>query len=206
MNPKHNPFTPNQPVSADFFTGRKEQIEELLSTVRRAAKSNLQIGWISGELGIGKSSLASFVSFLAEQRERAISAHVHLGGVRKLDDVVRETHLSMLKDNRSKSWGKNLLSLYGERIKKIDLFGVEIQLEMSDRELAATANNFAPALGKIIEKADNDRHVLFLILDDVNGLADDSRFAHWLKSMSDRIATSRTNVPVCLIFVGLEEH
>lgn len=206
MNPEHSPFTPNQPVNADFFTGRQEQIEELLSTVRRAAKGTLQIGWISGERGIGKSSLASFVSFLAEQREHALSAHVHLGGVRKLEDVVRETHLKLLKDNQSKSWGKNLLSLFEERIKKIGLFGVEIQLEMSDKELAATANNFAPALGKIIEKADNDRHVLLLILDDINGLADNPRFAHWLKSMSDRMATSRTNVPVCLIFVGLEEH
>ena len=206
MNPEYSPFTPNQPVNADFFTGRKSQIEDLLSTVRKAAKGTLQIGWISGERGMGKSSLASFVSFLAERDERALSAHVHLGGVHRLEDMVRETHLSLLKDNQSKSWGKNLLSLFGERVKQIGLFGVEIQLDVSDKELMATTNNFPASLGQIIEKAGNDRNVLFLILDDINGLADNPRFAHWLKSMMDSVATSRTDVPVCLIFVGLEER
>lgn len=206
MNPEYSPFTPNQPVNADFFTGRTSQIEDLLSTVRKAARGTLQIGWISGERGIGKSSLASFVSFLAERDERALSAHVHLGGVRKLEDMVRETHLSLLKDNQSKSWGKNLLSMFGERVKHIGLFGVEIQLDVSDKELSATTHNFTASLGQIIEKVGNDRNVLFLILDDINGLADDPRFAHWLKSMMDSVATSRTDVPVCLIFVGLEER
>ena len=206
MDPEHSPFTPNQPVNTDFFTGRKNQIDELLSTVRRAAKGTLQIGWISGERGIGKSSLASFVSFLAERDEKALTAHVHLGGVHELKDMVRETHLSLLKDNQSKSWGQGLLKVFGDKVKKIGLFGVELQLDMSNEELAATANNFAASLGQIVKKAGNERKVLFLILDDINGLADNPRFADWLKSMVDSMATSGTAVPVCLIFVGLEER
>ncbi len=206
MNPEYSPFTPNQPVNTDFFTGRTEQIEELLSTVRKAAQGKLQIGWISGERGIGKSSLASFVSFLAERDEHAISAHVHLGGVHTLEEMVRETHLSLLKDNQSKSWGHALLNLFGEKVKKIGLFGVEIQLDMSKEELTATANNFAESLGQIIKKTGNDRKVLFLIFDDINGLAENPRFASWLKSMVDSTATSNKQVPVCLIFVGLEER
>lgn len=206
MNPEHSPFTPNQPVNADFFTGRKPHIENLLAAVRQAAQGTMQIGWISGERGIGKSSLASFVGFLAERDEHALYAHVHLGGVTKLEDMVREIHLSLLKDNQSKSWGKNLLSLFGDKVRKIGLFGVEIQLDLSDNELAATTNNFAASLNQIIKKAGEDRRVLFLILDDINGLAGHARFAHWLKSMRDSVATSRMEVPVCLVFVGLEER
>ena len=206
MNPEQNPFSPHQPVNAAFFTGREDQIEALRLTVRKAAKGNLQVGWISGERGIGKSSLASFVSLLAERDQHAFSAHVHLGGVRELQDMVRETHLSLLKDNQSKSWGQNLWSLFGNKVKTVGLFGVDIQLDMSEKELDATANNFAQSLGQIIKKAGNDRKVLFLILDDINGLADNPRFAHWLKSMVDSVATSGTKVPVCLIFVGLEER
>ena len=206
MNPEHSPFTPNQPVNAEFFTGRLDKINELLSVIRKAAQGNLQIGWISGERGIGKSSLASLVGFLAEQNEHAISAHVHLGGVHDLKDMVRETHLSLLKDSQSKSWGQNLLNLFGNKVKKVGLFGVDIELAMSEQELTATANSFAESLGQIVKKASEDRKVLFLILDDINGLADNPRFAHWLKSMVDSVATSRTEVPVCLIFVGLEER
>ncbi len=206
MNPEHSPFTPNQPVNADFFTGRIDQIEELLSTIRKAARGNLQVGWISGERGIGKSSLAAFVGLLAERKEQAISAHVHLGGVQTLEEMVRETHLSLLKDNQSKSWGKSLLGMFKDKIKQIGLFGVELKLEMSNEELAATANSFAISLGHIVNEAGSDRKVLFLILDDINGLADTPRFAHWLKSMVDSTATSGTRAPVCLIFVGLEER
>ena len=206
MDPEHSPFTPNQPVNTDFFTGRKNQIDELLSTVRRAAKGTLQIGWISGERGIGKSSLASFVGFIAEHNECAFSAHVHLGGVHEIEDMVRETHLSLLKDSQGKSWGQDLWSLFGDKVKKVGLFGVDIQLDMPKKELTATANNFAESLGQIVKKTGNERKVLFLILDDINGLADNPRFANWLKSMVDSVATSRTKVPVCLMFVGLEER
>ena len=201
-----SPFTPNQPVNPDFFTGREDQINELLLSVRKAAKGNLQVGWISGERGIGKSSLASFVGFLAERDQHALSAHVHLGGVHELKDMVRETHLSLLKDNQRKSWGKNLWDLFEKKIDKIGLFGVDIQLKMSENELDATANNFAESIGQIIKQAGNDRNVLFLILDDIDDLADTPRFAHWLKSMVDGAATSKTETPVCLIFVGLEER
>ncbi len=206
MNPEYSPFTPHHPVNAALFRGRKDQIDELLVTVRKAAQGNLQIGWISGERGIGKSSLASFVGFLAERDEQALTAHVHLGGVDELQDMVREAHLSLLKDNQSKSWGQNLWSLFGTRIKKIGLYGIDIQLDLSREELDATANSFAASLGHIVQKAGNDRRVLFLIFDDINELADTPRFAHWLKSMVDGAATSKTVAPVCLIFVGLEER
>ena len=201
-----SPFTPNQPVNPDFFTGREDQINELLLSVRKASKGNLQVGWISGERGIGKSSLASFVGFLAERDEQAIAAHIHLGEVKTLEEMAGKTHLSLLEDNQSKSWGRTLLNMFGDRVKQVGLFGVKIQLELSDKELAATTNNFAASLGHIVEKAGNDRRVLFLIFDDINGLADTPRFAHWLKSMVDGAATSRTEAPVCLIFVGLEER
>jgi len=94
-----------------------------------------------------------------------------------------------------------------DKVRQIGLFGVKIQLEISEKELVAATNNFAESLNRIIkEAAGEDRKVLFLILDDRNGLAGNSRFAHWLKSMMDGVATSRMEVPVCLIFVGLEER
>jgi len=45
-----------------------------------------------------------------------------------------------------------------------------------------------------------------LILDDINGLASASAFAHWIKSVVDEIATSDTKLPLSLILVGIEER
>ncbi len=206
MNPDSSPFTPGQPVDVESFTGRQDQVEELLTMVRLARKKKLQVGWISGERGIGKSSLAAFIGSLAERNEKAIVAHVHLGGVGNLGDLVSEAHVQLLKDNENKSWGKALWKSFGERIERVGMWGVDITLKATSDDLDATAGNFSDALGSIVHKAGEDREVLLLILDDINGLADKPVFAHWIKSMVDSEATSRKTNPVCLIFVGLEER
>ena len=206
MNPDSSLFTPGQPVSAEFFTGRMEQVKELLTMVRMARTKGLQVGWISGERGMGKSSLASFIGYLAERNEKAVVAHVHLGGIRDLEGLVREAHLQLLKDNENKSWGKALWGAFGERVERVGIFGTEIKLNIPQDELSATASSFSDSLGHILKNTTRDREVMVLIFDDINGLADNPDFAHWLKSMVDSEATSRRDNRVCLIFAGLEER
>ena len=47
---------------------------------------------------------------------------------------------------------------------------------------------------------------LFLILDDINGLAGSADFANWLKSTVDEIATSRQKTRLCILVVGPDER
>ena len=206
MNPDDSPFTPNQPASVDFFTGREEQANILLGIVRKAATGTLQVAWIAGERGIGKSSLASLVGSVAEQNYKALVAHVHLGGVHELHEMVRESCVSLLKDNQSKSWSKKLWDVFGKKVKKVGAFSLEIELDIANEDLAATAGNFAESLNHILKNTGTDRKVLLLILDDINGLAKAPGFAHWLKSMVDGVATSKKKISICLVFVGLEER
>ncbi len=206
MNPDDSPFTPNQPASVDFFTGREEQVEELLGIVRKAATGTLQVAWIAGERGIGKSSLASLIGFMAEQHNNALVAHVHLGGVHELHEMVKQSCLSLLKDNQSKSWSKKLWTLFENKVRKVGVFGLQIELDIAKKDLAATARNFSESLDHILKNTGTGRKVLLLILDDINGLAQDPGFAHWLKSMVDGIATSRKKISICLVFVGLQER
>jgi len=42
MNPDSSPFTPGKPVEAEFFTGRKKQVEELLAMVRTAKNKDFK--------------------------------------------------------------------------------------------------------------------------------------------------------------------
>jgi len=206
MNPDSSPFTPGKPAEAEFFTGRKKQIEELLAMVRTAKKQGLQVGWISGERGMGKSSLALLIGHLAERNEKAVVAHMHLGGVKELEELARETHLQLLKDNQTQRWGEALWDKFGKNIKSVGAFGVKLELEKTADTLPARAGDFPDALGQIVKTAGEDREVLLLTFDDINGLADNPKFAHWLKSMVDSQVTSRKNNPVCLIFVGLEDR
>ncbi|MCY4244695.1 MAG: ATP-binding protein [Gammaproteobacteria bacterium] len=206
MNPDNNPFTPGKPVDPDSFTGREKQVKELLTMVRMAKTRGLQVGWISGERGIGKSSLASFVGYLAERDEKAVVAHVHLGGVKELDELARTTHLQLLKDNQTRKWGDALWEKFGKNIKSVDAFGVKFELEKTADTLPTRAGDFPDALNHVVKTAGEDREALLLTFDDINGLADNPKFAHWLKSMVDGQVTSGKRNRVCLIFAGLDER
>ena len=81
MTPESSPFRPGQPVPAELFVGRHEAIERLRGLVRAADRGVFKTGFISGERGIGKSSLASFVRHLCERESRVTGCHVYLGGI-----------------------------------------------------------------------------------------------------------------------------
>ena len=205
MNPDDSPFSPNRPVEPSDFVGREEQIDRLISVVSQSRKS-LQVAWIGGERGMGKSSIASFVGFVAETLHNALVGHAHLGGANDLSEMMRQTYLGLLKDNRRESIGKKLLALFGDRVEKVGAFGVEIKLNLSPEDLKADASSFAEALDELRKRVDEGKEMVLLILDDINGLAEAPAFAHWIKSMVDGMATRRLKIPVCLIFVGLPER
>ena len=73
MSPESSPFRPGQPVPIEFFVGRVNEIERLHGMVKASTRGRFKIGFVSGERGIGKSSLASFVRFLSE-RENNVAA------------------------------------------------------------------------------------------------------------------------------------
>ena len=58
----------------------------------------------------------------------------------------------------------------------------------------------------LLNRIGNHKKGLMLILDDLNGLASSEKFANWLKSIVDEIATSKESIPMTLILVGLPER
>ena len=89
MNPETSPFRPGRPVPIEFFVGRSAEIERLRSMVRRSAQGTVSVGFVTGERGIGKSSLAAFVRHLVEQDSYAVGCHVYLGGVDEVPEMLR---------------------------------------------------------------------------------------------------------------------
>ena len=57
---------------------------------------------------------------------------------------------------------------------------------------------------RLLENLAEHKRSLFLILDDINGLAGSDEFANWLKSTVDEIATSDTETRLSMLVVGLE--
>jgi AAA+ ATPase superfamily predicted ATPase len=206
MNPESSPFSPGQPVPIEFFIGRVAEIERLRSMVRSAQAGRFKIGFVTGERGIGKSSLVSFVRHLTERENSVAGSHVFLGGVKELHEMVRRTFDRLLKESIEKPWHSKVRDFFGQVVKEVGLFGISLQLELSTRDLATLTNDFVPTLRRLLQKLVDDRNCLLLILDDINGLASSIEFANWLKSIVDEIATSKEGLSLCLLIVGLEER
>ena len=204
MDPESSPFTPGQLVPVEFFMGRTAEIERLRGMVAASARGRLRIGFVSGERGIGKSSLTAFVRRLVETDNDAMGCHVFLGGVQDLREMLRQTFNSLLKQSVSRSWHQHTLDFFGDRVRKVGLFGVSLELDLRRDDLESMEHNFASLIRQLTERT--GRESILLILDDINGLADSERFANWLKSFVDEIATSDETTKLCVVVVGLEER
>ena len=206
MYAESSPFSPGQPVPIEFFVGRSSEIEHLRDMVKASAQGNFRIGFISGERGIGKSSLASFVRHLSEGERGVVGCHVFLGGVQSLNEVLRRTFDRVLKESTDKPWHKQVRKFFGDRVRQVGLFGVTLELDLAERDLSTLAHDFVPTVNRLLDGIGEQKTGLFLILDDINGLASSEAFANWLKSTVDEIATSGRKVPLCVLVVGLEER
>ena len=206
MNPESSPFRPGQPIPIEFFVGRRKEVERLHGMVKASVRGNFKIGFVSGERGIGKSSLAHFVRVLAEHESKTVGCHVFLGGVHELEEMLRRTFDRLLKDSMDKPWHESIKSFFGNRIRKVGLFGVTLELNLAGDDLSMLAHDFVPSISQLLAQLKGRNEALLLILDDMNGLATSEVFANWLKSIVDEIATARQQIPLCVLFVGLEER
>ncbi|MFH0810199.1 MAG: ATP-binding protein [Pseudomonadota bacterium] len=205
MNPESSPFRPGQPVPVELFVGRTTEIERLRSMAKASVQGRFKIGFVSGERGIGKSSLVSFVRHLVGRENDVAGCHVFLGGARDLDEMIRRTFDRLLKESMDKPWESAVKDFFGKYVRQVGLFGITLELDLKGEDLSALTHGFVPSVRQLIDKlGEQKKKALLLILDDINGLASSEDVANWLKSTVDEIATSEKETQLCILIVGLE--
>lgn len=207
MNLESSPFRPGQPVPLEFFVGRIKEIERLHSMVKASIhQQRLTIGFITGERGIGKSSLANFALRLSDEECNTAGCHVFLGSVKELNEMVGKTLEQLIKESINKPWHQQLREFVGNKVQKVGMFGITLELRLSDDDLSLLTNNFVQGMNNLWSKLESQRDGLLLVLDDINGLATSTEFANWLKCTVDQFAVSEHKTPICILVVGLEER
>jgi Cdc6-like AAA superfamily ATPase len=68
MSPRINPFRPNSPVNPGMFVGRVAELERLETSLLQTRADQPGHFMITGERGIGKTSLLIYLRYLAEGR------------------------------------------------------------------------------------------------------------------------------------------
>lgn len=203
-----SPFYPGQPVPADFFIGRMNEIERIIRSIKQVQLGKPQAVFLSGEYGIGKSSLASFLRYYAERNNHILGIHVFLGGAETLSDIAAKTVEAVIKQQ-----------IYGEtRLEKIrnflakyigqqSLFGVNINFDAIKADALNLSQGYLPFLTDLLERfKDDNLKGIMLILDEINGITENKQFAHFIKGLVDENAISKTPLPLLLMLCGVEER
>ena len=191
MNPETSPFRPGQPVPIEYFIGRVREVKRLRGMVKASTQGKFRIGFVSGERGIGKSSLASFVRHLSEHESQVAGCHVFLGGVEDLKEMLRRTFDRLLKESMDKPWYEQIKNFFGNNVRRVGLFGVTLELSLQDSDWSTLAHDFVPTVTCLLDSLKDHKSTLILILDDIDGLAGSEVFANRLKSTVDEISTSQ---------------
>ena len=83
-----SPFFPDQPVPVELFMGRRAQIEHLMTrAVGQVAQGKPVTVFLEGEYGIGKTSIARYIQWMAESQNRLLGIYATLDRTESLDDV-----------------------------------------------------------------------------------------------------------------------
>jgi hypothetical protein len=206
-----SPFYPGQPVPVELFVGRAQQIERIVTRgVGQVALGKPVSIYVQGEYGIGKSSFARFIQWIAEKEYALHGIYVNVGGAQTLDDLaasileatIRSGALDPKKSEKFKSW---LAKYIGE----VTLFGFKI----NTKALKDDAPNFSSPFGMLSFLSELQERLtdigikgIFLILDEINGITSNPLFANFIKGLVDTNALSHKPIPLLLMLCGVEER
>lgn len=204
MNPDSSPFRPGRFPLKEAIVGREHAIERIRGLARASANGQVLAGFVTGERGMGKSTVARIARQAVESLDEVAGCYVPLGGAADLNRMVARTWTHLVEQNASQPWFRKIAEVFGERVQSAGLFGV--QLALRPAEMADLRDRFVPGVHRIVQGLQPERKSLVLILDDINGLAESWEFANWLKSSLEELAIAYDDSRLCLLLVGIEER
>ncbi len=204
ISQKESLFQPGQPVSPDRFEGREDIIKEILKYFPSVKSGNPQHFFITGKRGMGKTSLAHYISDFARNNYSMVTAHIMNDGVHDIDELVIQIIERILNAIRPEKWSNKVFNLIGNYIDSVGFGGLNIKFKPPEDELKNIKDNLAFYLSDLVESF-KDKDGLFIVIDDINGLSDTPEFADWYKSFADTLATSVKKASICIMLTGYPE-
>ena len=204
-----SPFYPGQPVPVELFVGRSAQIERIMTRgVEQVAAGKPVAIYVQGEYGIGKSSIAGYVQWLAERQSGLHSIYAPLGSAETMDAVgaavleatVRSGAFHPKRSEKLRDW---LAKYIGEQ----ELFGLTLHGEALRRDAPTIVSGMLPFLTQAFDRLkETGVRGIILTMDEINGVTANPKFAHFIKGLVDSNAMSREPLPLLLLLCGVEER
>lgn len=208
MSKEQSPFSPGKPVSPSLFMGRQEELTLVDRAIRQAGAGKPQYLFITGERGIGKSSLAGIALELGKREHGFVGVQAQIGAATTLEEACRRIYESLVDQISEKPLIDKAREIFQRYISRVDLFGIGVEFKRDESTRQDLTVHFLSFLAQTVKAVlDSGHRGLLLIADDLNGVTRDPRFAMFLKSTVDQIALTRMReLPWVLALVGVRER
>ena len=201
LSDKPIPFKPGYPVDPENFEGRVELIEESLNYLKQAEFGIPQHFFINGKRGMGKSSFAKYIAFMAEKKYNFVSIHIYNDGVYDVETLIKLIIEQLIRVTKDTTWGQTIFNSFKKYIDSINLLGNSIKFKSEDEKLIIdnVKSDFAYFLVDLTKNI-GDKKGILIIIDDINSLSDTPDFVNWYKSFTDSLATNfDESTPVAML-------
>lgn len=217
--PKINPFKPGNPVSISMFVGRIKELKRLIQSLYQTKACNPINFLLSGERGIGKSSLLFYLTAVAKGIIPSDKDNFNFCVV-EIDINESTTQLGLMKkielgldEELSKSEpGKKFLNDTWGFFKNMEFANFKLGDKKIDNEIIL--DKFARTLAKTVEKFTNDNESknifnsqydgLLILIDEADNASNELELGEFLKILLERVQKQDCN-NICIGLAGLPE-
>lgn len=224
---KLNPFRPGNPVPPGTFAGRYAELNQISRAIFQSSRGFPQNLLITGERGIGKTSVAHITKSIAEKnftwdkseiRLPVLTAYIavqkNVPSAILLTEIVRELNQifsvttafkNILSDLISKF---NNVSIAGTSItldgKEINPTEIYIEVERSLRNLCRKLSEKAKGDPTLFDEHNVEPTSICLIIDELDQMGDFNSFSSFWKTLQEKLAADG-HMNLMLVFAGMPE-
>lgn len=192
-----NPFFPNRPVSdPEYFSGRKTQVDSIIDSLFQTINGNPTHTIITGDRGIGKSSLLVQTKVLATGNDR-LSELLDIDlGIENYDFIVawHDADFEQTPQNVSVGLVKDLQSNATKFLSKINIeldiagFVNVSQRETNDKSVSELVNEFCKRIEKAAKEVEKkEKSGILLFIDEIDRMDPRSGMATFLKLATEKL-------------------
>lgn len=207
-----SPFFPDQPVPVELFIGRQAQIDHLMTqAVGQVIHGKPVTVFLEGEYGIGKTSIARFIQWTAERQNGLLGIYATLDRAESLDDVGAAILEATIRTGiYNPKLGEKIRDGMAKYIGQQQLFGLTLHAEIMKREAPNVTRGLLPFLKQTLDRVREDGiKGVFLILDEINGITNNPKFAYYLKGVVDTnaaVSLEKPSLPLLIMLCGIEDR
>ena len=206
---KYNPFRPNSIVNAGMFCGRGEELEATERSLFQTKNGNPKHFLVTGERGIGKSSLMLAVDFTAKgevdcldgNRLNFVAITVELIGSTTYEDIVRCIAMEFRAEAARRQRVRAFAASAWDFISNWSVMGVEYK-KPDDTSNISLIDSLCDGMSAFLKAAGDGVDGIVILIDEADKPAEEAKLGEFCKIFTEKMTKLRCD-RVCLGLAGL---